>query len=145
MRPTRRRVRFHATCRKGYWPNGKPPRGSTARPEQCDVLFDDPAAFAVHMTTRHPGYAIKLHRPLTIRLWRPPKPTKTLFAPEPFGIGDWVTWEAKGGVHTGQVWALVRGRPKERWVADGAQYHLVHEAQLVKRAATTTTRRRAVA
>jgi hypothetical protein len=62
-------------------------------------------------------------------MWTTPKPKP--FDVEPFGLGDWVTFEAKGATHTGQVWAY---RTKDtRWVADGSTFWDVHRSQLVQR------------
>jgi hypothetical protein len=56
-----------------------------------------------------------------------PRNTRELFAPEPFGLGDWIEWEENGVTREGQVW----GESTDRgywWVAttglNGARNHV---------------------
>lgn len=57
------------------------------------------------------------------QMWKPPR--AKAFAPEGVTVGTWVDW----GYGTGQVWAASRGGKHPMWwVADGAEYHEVHES-----------------
>lgn len=103
---------------------------SVCRHADGDLVHTDETEFLFHWREQHHRRPYT-RRVLPVRMWHTPRPKP--FTVEPFGLGDWVTWTDRDGVHEGQVWALF-GKDT-RWVADGTEYHRVYVSQLVERQA----------
>lgn len=127
-------LRFRAACRQR---TGSPSMLTTCDFDTDRVVRDFPPdevaaridAYLFHMQSAHGKRPHGPRAVFPLRMWRMPKPKP--FEPKPLGPGVDVEWfdHKTSTIRHGQVWAYSPSAGY-RWVADGATYHEVHEAEL---------------